>query len=137
MSLSRSLFYNLKFYFIMKKFFLVLFCLISLSLSAQTYHVQEILTDTVNYVIDRDSVDFNPNDILKTTVISCPDSLSKEDHINWIKKTTENCETLNPLKYDPKEDLMSGTVRWKGNLIFISLWQEDKKWKISFIEYPM
>ena len=121
----------------MKKLFLVLFCLISLSLGAQTYHVQEILTDTVNYVIERDSVDFNPNDILKTTVILCPDSLSKEDHINWIKKTTKNCETLNPLKYDPKEDLMSGTVRWKGNLIFISLWQEDKKWKISFIEYPM
>ena len=121
----------------MKKLFLVLFCLISLSLSAQTYHVQEILTDTVNYVIERDSVDFNPSDILKTTVILCPDSLSKEDHISWIKKTTENCETLNPLKYDPKEDLVSGTVRWKGNLIFISLWQEDKKWKISFIEYPM
>lgn len=122
----------------MKKLLLILVCLFSLTLSAQTYHVQELLQeDSLGYVVEKDSVDFNPADILKTTVILCPDSLSKEDHINWIKKTTENCETLNPLKYDPKEDLTSGTVRWKGNLIFISLWQEDKKWKISFIEYPM
>lgn len=122
----------------MKKLLLVLFCLISLSLSAQTYHVQELLEeDSLGYVIERDSVDFNPNDLLKTTVILCPDSLSELDHKNWIEKTTKKCETLKPLTYDPKEDLTSGTFKWQGNVIFITLWQENKKWKISFIEYPM
>ena len=122
----------------MKKLLLILVCLISLSLSAQTYHVQELLEgDTTGYVIERDSVDFNPADILKTTVVLCPDSLSELDHKSWIEKTTEKCETLKPLTYDPKEDLTSGTFKWQGNLIFITLWQEDKKWKISFIEYPM
>jgi hypothetical protein len=122
----------------MKKFLLALFCLISLSLGAQTYHVQELLEgDTTGYTIEKDSVDFNPNDLLKTTVILCPDSLSIVDHENWIKKTTGNCETLKPLEYDPKEGLFNGTVKWQGNLIFITLWQEEKKWKISFIEYPM
>jgi len=122
----------------MKKLFLVLFCLISLSLSAQTYHAQELLEgDTTSYVIERDSVDFNPIDILRTTVILCPDSLSIVDHESWINKTTENCEILKPLEFDPKEGLFNETVKWQGNLIFITLWQEDKKWKISFIEYPM
>lgn len=122
----------------MKNFLLALFCLVSFGLSAQTYHVPELLEgDSTGYVIERDTVDFNPNDLLKTTVILCPDSLSIVDHENWIKKTTENCETLKPLEYDPKEGLFNGTVKWQGNLIFISLWQEEKKWKISFIEYPM
>lgn len=123
----------------MKKFLLVLTCIVSFLLAgAQTYHVQELLEgDTTGYVIEKDSVDFNPNDLLKTTVILCPDSLSVSDHKGWIEKTTEKCETLKPLTYDPKEDLTSGTFRWQGNLIFITLWQEDKKWKISFIEYPM
>ena len=122
----------------MKKFLFILFCLISLSLSAQTYHVPELLEDdSTGYVIERDTVNFNPDDLLKTTVILCPDSLSTVDHENWIKKTTENCETLKPLEYDPKEGLFNGTVKWQGNLIFISLWQEENKWKISFIEYPM
>ena len=60
----------------MKKFLLMIVCLFSLTLSAQTYHVQELLEgDTTGYVIEKDSVDFNPADILKTTVVLCPDSL--------------------------------------------------------------
>ena len=122
----------------MKKLLLILVCLFSLTLSAQTYHVQELLQeDSLGYVVEKDSIDFNPADILKTTVVLCPDSLSKEDHLGWIEKTTEKCETLNPLMYDPKEDLTQGTFKWQGNLIFITLWEEEKHWKISFIEYPM
>lgn len=112
--------------------------MVSFEFYAQTYHVPELLEgDSTGYVIEKDTVDFNLSDLLKTTVILCPDSLSIVDHKNWIKKTTENCETLKPLEYDPKEGLFNGTVKWQGNLIFITLWQEEKKWKISFIEYPM
>ena len=123
----------------MKKFLLVFACVFSFILtSAQTYHVSELLkNDSTGYVVQKDSIDYNPADLLKTTVILCPDSLSKEDHEVWIEKTTENCETLKPLTYDPKEDLTVKTVRWQRNLIFISLWEEEKTWKISFIEYPM